>query len=586
MTKGRKTTPPPRRNPSRSQTQESPVRKKKKEDDNDKSSFTKKTKTQARKDKASDDTTTTTHDDDTMSVDTTKGNNKSDNFIDSSFTSFLYFRFKVAASKKGSETMRAKIQELYKIMQVADSDICLSHYKIDIEKDDKGNIMPISDKYVVEAPEDISESITGMSKIFFGARPNSKGGNIWTNIRMLHTEPIENIIADTREDFKELDAGLGLQSIQHWDVGSIGFLQRMHPDVDVDNLHVYLSTALKKMHPAMDLKLGLKVKSPWDGKKRDTTKVVHFKDRIQAVHLQCEGKHTTITAKVIKAILLSPIFQQRYKCDVRLIPEFDRNSGPYIQEKIRRCITQHSQFCKCVSSNTCEGIDHLDQTNKTLKKTLRQLILELPDAHFINIDLNWSNSGFAILYPKKYEGISQDRIANLGPYLHKAYGDAILPSLSIEMQESIHQCTWDEETGRPLTKLDRELDDILQSGEDLDYVDISLITQETERPSDAITSDTFIPELDTNTVSTFGTVKEKTAKTTRLSKNHGVDADDKSTLSGITLDSRMSKMEVEFSSMSDMLKILVGRSNTGIAGTHPNTNQDAGGTVVSPARGS
>ena len=81
------------------------------------------------------------------------------------------------------------------------------------------------------------------------------------------------------------------------------------------------------------------------GKKRDTTKVVHFKDRIQAVHLQCEGKHTTITAKVIKAILLSPIFQQRYKCNVRLISEFDRNSGPYIQEKIKRCITQHSQFC-------------------------------------------------------------------------------------------------------------------------------------------------------------------------------------------------------------------------------------------------
>ena len=33
----------------------------------------------------------------------------------------------------------------------------------------------------------------------------------------------------------------------------------------------------------MDLKLGLKAKTPWDGKKRDTTKV-HFKDRIQAVH--------------------------------------------------------------------------------------------------------------------------------------------------------------------------------------------------------------------------------------------------------------------------------------------------------------
>ena len=581
MRKGRKSKSPQRRNSTRTQTQESPDRKKKKTDDNTKSpSKRKSNKTQTRKEKASD----YIQEDDEMSVDTPKGNNKTDTFTDSTFTSFLYFRFKVTASKKGSETMRAKLQELYKIMQIADSDICLSHYKIDIEKDDKGNTMPISDRFVVETPEDISESITGMSKIFFGARPNSKGGNIWTNIRMLHTEPIENIIADTKEDFKELDASIGLQSIQHWDVGSIGFLQRMHPDVDVDNLHEYLSTALKKMHPEMDLKLGLKVKSPWDGKKRDTTKVVHFKDRIQAVHLQCEGKHTTITAKIIKAILISPIFQQRYNCDVRLIPEFDRNAGPYIQEKIRRCITQHSQFCKCVTSNTCEGIDHLDQKNKSLKKTLRQLILELPDAHFINIDLNWSNSGYAILYPKKYEEIAQERIANLGPYLHKTYGDAILSSLSIEMQESIHDCTWDEETGRPLTKLDRELDDILQSGEDLDYVDMTLITQENARPSDTI-SDTFIPQLDTNTISTFGTVKEKIKRTAGLSKTHDVNIDDKSILSGITLDSRMSKMEEEFSSMADMLKILVGRSNTGIAGTHPNTNQDAGGTVVSPAKG-
>ena len=249
MTKVRKNTPPPRRNPTRTQNQDSPERKKKKTDEHDNSKSTKKSKTQTRKDKASDDTATTTHDDDDMSVETPKGNNKSDTFIDAIFTSFLYFRFKVEASKKGSETMRAKIKELFKIMQVADPDICLSHYKIDIEKDNKGNIMPISDRFVVEAPEDISESITGMSKIFFGARPNSKGGNIWTNIRMLHTEHIENIIADTREDFKELDAGIGLQSIQHWDVGSIGFIQRMHPDVDVENLHEYLSAALKKCIP-------------------------------------------------------------------------------------------------------------------------------------------------------------------------------------------------------------------------------------------------------------------------------------------------------------------------------------------------
>ena len=300
----------------------------------------------------------------------------------------------------------------------------------------------------------------------------------------------------------------------------------MHPDVDVDNLHAYLSAALKQSYPATELKLGLKVKTPWDGKKRDITKITHFKNRIQAIHLQCEGKHTAITAKVIKIILSSPVFQQRYKCDVRLIPDFDRNSGPYIQDKIRQCITQHAQFCKCVNSNTCKGIDHLDQKNKPLKKTLRQLILELLDAHFINIDLNWSNSGYAIIYPKKYEGIARDRIANLGPYLHKEYGDPILQSLSVEMQQLIHECTWDEETGRLLTKLERELNDILQTGDDLDYVDISLIATETIQPNNAVTSNTFIPELDTNSISTFGTVKDKTTKVIGLSKAPVNDEDD------------------------------------------------------------
>ena len=35
------------------------------------------------------------------------------------------------------------------------------------------------------------------------------------------------------------------------------------------------------------------------------------------------------------------------------------------------------------------------------------------------------------------------------------------------MQQLIHECTWDEKTGRLLTKLDRELDDILKTGENL-----------------------------------------------------------------------------------------------------------------------
>ena len=170
------------------------------------------------------------------------------------------------------------------------------------------------------------------------------------NVWLLHIQLIENIIADTKECFKEVDSSMGLQIIQNQDVGSIGFLQRMHPDVEVDNLQAYLSVALKKSHPLINLKIILKTKTPWDGKKRDVTKSVHFKQRIHDVRLDCEGKHTSITAKVIKIMLASPMFQQRYKYDARLIPNYDRNSGPCIQDKIRRCITQNAQTVACVKA--------------------------------------------------------------------------------------------------------------------------------------------------------------------------------------------------------------------------------------------
>ena len=153
------------------------------------------------------------------------------------------------------------------------------------------------------------------------------------------------------------------------------------------------------------------------------------------------------------------------------------------------------------------------------------------------------------------------------------------------MQELIHECTWDEETCRPLTKLDKELDDILKTDNELDYVDITLITKEETWPNEAIASKKIVLELGDNTVSTFGTVKDTTSKSIELSKTKIMYDDERSILSGITLDSRMSKMEEEFMSMTNMLKILVGWANTGNTDTHPITTQEVGDTVVLPAHG-
>lgn len=529
-------------------------------------------------------------DEETMSVNS-DSTNAADNTTDtvfSPFVTFLSLQIGVAKATKGSEEMRNKIMDLFKILRQADDTIAFSIYKTDAVIDVDTNLYPTTSSAVITDLADIPTSITMMCKYFHGARPNNKGGTIWTQVRMLHGVEIDNIIADTREDFIEKKGRLTIQSIQHWDVATLGFLKNIHPDVDVHQLSAFFSQEMKQLHRADTLKVGLKVKSPYDGRRRDPTKNISYKDRIMAVHVDVEGSKKSLCCSMIKKILSSNKFRTRYNCAVRLVPEFDRNAGPYIQDKVRKCITQHGQFCKCVQSTSCEGIDHLDQMNRPLKKTLRQLILELPDANFINVDLNWTRSSFAILYPIKYEQPAKERIANLGAYLHKEYGDHILQSLPVETQQIIREVTWDSETGRPLSKLDRELDDIIEDGETLEFVDISLITNaSSDRPSSAAPSNTFIPQLDSNSVSTFGTMSPERVKkpNVSISPTSTTENDTTTVVSGMTMETKMSHLESRFDKIEEILHALVGKATLSSSVTPPPTSPTAGAEQSVPANG-
>ena len=369
----------------------------------------------------------------------------------------------------------------------------------------------------------------------------------------------------------------------------MGFLKNVHPDVNIENLSEYFQTTIKKSNPSNDIEIGLKVKVPYDGKKRDSKANTNYRNRIQAIHVMTRGSTKQTTTNIFKHILKSSKFKQRYRCDARLIPFYDRNSGPYIQDKIRKCITQHGKFCRCVNSRTCEGIEFLDQINSGLKKTLRELILDLPDSHFINIDLNWSRSAYAIIYPKKYEEKATERIANLGAYLNQAYGDKVLKSLPAEVQAQVKEVTWDEVTGRPLSKLDRELDSILQEGEDLEFVDMSLATIENERPSTAPLSNTFISHVDSESLSTFGTSSPyKTSTEGKLSyalASYSTNTDEHTAISEMTLNSRVQKMENKFDNIEELLHILVDRTKIDIQATPPNISKGAGTAKSVPTRG-
>ena len=343
---------------------------------------------------------------------------------------FLQLTVNVSASKKGTDAMRENFCQVLTTLREADDSVILTHFKTDPEQLDN-DLYTCFTKHTIDDPTNLPTSITAIGKYFHGAKPKSDGGAIWTQLRIAHNTQIETIIADTEYDLKESQSHISVQVIQHHSVAQLGFLKNMHPDIDVDLLTEFLNVTMRTMHRPNQVHFGLRVKVPYDGMKRTPAK--KGVRRLQAIHIEVKAEEKSAASQIIKLILASDAFHKRYTCDVRLIPLFDRNSSPHTQEKIKRCILQHGQFCQCVEFLPCDSIDHLDQRNTKLKKTLRELILSLPDSHFINIDLNWRRDGYYILYPKKYAEPARDRIAHLGTYLHRKYGDHILPSLSAEM---------------------------------------------------------------------------------------------------------------------------------------------------------
>ena len=104
------------------------------------------------------------------------------------------------------------------------------------------------------------------------------------------------------------------------------------------------------------------------------------------------------------------------------------------------------------------------------------------------------------------------------------------------MQELISKVTWDEETSYPFTKLDRELDDMLDNG-NMDYVDLTTLA-EVEDCHHA-PSNTFIYQLDAGSGSTFGTITDSPrAKIASLSRKKLANSTASTVISETTLDSR------------------------------------------------
>ena len=223
--------------------------------------------------------------------------------------------------------------------------------------------------------------------------------------------------------------------------------------------------------------------------------------------------------------------------------------------------------------------------------------MELPETNFINVDSNWANTNYIVLFPRKYEDTAKEKVVHLAAFLHKEYGDKILPSFEAATQKIVKETTWNEDN-KPISKLDRELDAILESDDNLEYVDTSYFEEHDSRLTVSTNPSTifepklteqapvpFIPAIDDATVSTFGTASSRSPG--KLSNDGlSIARTTSSEMSMVSVLSRVSKVEESMGDMKSMLQqILSAQTNRAEKPTQASCSKKAGDSKESPAKG-
>ena len=133
--------------------------------------------------------------------------------------SFLKVRLQVKANNKGATGVSNALGKLLSIVRDVDDTALLAIYAGDMDNPENG---------ALDAAAGLPTSITALKKYAYRVKPQKQGGTTWTNIKLLHSVDIHEILRDTKDEFREEQFGLYLQPIQHHKVATIGWIMFLH----------------------------------------------------------------------------------------------------------------------------------------------------------------------------------------------------------------------------------------------------------------------------------------------------------------------------------------------------------------------
>ena len=360
---------------------------------------------------------------------------------------------------------------------------------------------------------------------------------------------------------RDLGHQLKKQAIQHYATKGCGFLHLFHTDVNLKFWQEWFTKRLGKSE-GENIVMGLIPGFIYDGIK--WTAGVTEKKGVQGVQVEFLMSDHVSNGKKLKEILASQEFKDIYGAPVWLVPPYDRFQTVHYNEKIKKLIPQHGQMMQSVEQVTLSGVSTVDDEKKIKGEnwSLRQLIMsckeENNDQIFLSVDEGYfKNNGMVIRYKCHYEKQAKLFAHNVGAYLKKEYGTTILEWFDADEQMKINDTQWIDDV--PHSKTERELGDICDEIEGMELIKTkSKEESEMIRPT-IVSLDEGSGKcdivIDTGSVSTFGMMQRGREKDIFGSP-------DVSSVSGMTLDSRVSGLENSLVSLEEVMKQELGGFRT------------------------
>ena len=129
------------------------------------------------------------------------------------------------------------LKTLLEIMQMADPTIMWEIYSHETF---------LSSGKMIRDKEGIPKSLIEVKRYAYRAKATNEGGTSWTNLRIVHNLAFNEIIEGIQEDLKDHKMGLYEQTVQHYNVCTLGWLSYVPTDIEIKLWTEFFRKELKK----------------------------------------------------------------------------------------------------------------------------------------------------------------------------------------------------------------------------------------------------------------------------------------------------------------------------------------------------